>query len=145
MSGNPEDKKFFSQIPIKYSQTIFGKPMPAILISFNGIPQPLQALVDSGATTSLISYSWAKQANLKIDTTQKFIGGGVGSGYDYYLSKPVEVDFGGYKYNVKFDVLLKDDPLWACILGQDSIFRLAKITFKRYRNEFEVAFRKDIN
>jgi hypothetical protein len=145
MQDDTEDKKFFPQIIVKYSPTIFSKPMPAISVGLKGIPQPLQALVDSGSTNSLINYDWAKQANFNIDTTQKYGGGGVCGGYEYYLSDPVEVSLFGYKYNIKFDVLIGNDPIWACILGQDSIFRLAKITFKRYRSEFQVAFRKDIN
>jgi hypothetical protein len=145
MPDNTKDKKFFGQIPIKYSPTVFGISMPAIPVRLKGIPQPLQALVDSGSTDSYINYDWARQANLAIDASKKLIGGGMGGGFEYYLSEPVEADLLGYRYNVKFNVLLNDDPIWACILGQDSIFRLAKIIFKRYRNEFEIAFRKDIN
>ncbi|KKQ52349.1 hypothetical protein A2865_00340 [Candidatus Woesebacteria bacterium RIFCSPHIGHO2_01_FULL_39_17] len=95
MSGNKEDKKFFTQISVKYSPTIFGVNMPAIPVGLKGIPQPLQALVDLGATNSLISYPWAIQARLEIDTSQVLQGGGVGSGYEFYLSEPTEVDLLG--------------------------------------------------
>ena len=145
MSGDSEDKKYFPKVIVRYSPTIFGSPMPTVPISLKGISQPLQALVDSGATNSLLSYDWAIQKNIKIDESRVLTGGGVGSGYEFYLSEPVEVDILGYKYQFKFDILLRSDPIWPCILGQNSIFRLAKITFKRFRNEFEVFFRKDIN
>jgi len=119
--------------------------MPVALISFKSIPQPLQGLVDSGATNTLIGYDWAIQAGIKVDDSNKLKGGAVGSGYDFYRSEPIEVEIAGQKYEIKFDVLLGDQLLWPCILGQDSIFRLAKVTFKRYKYEFDVQFRKDIN
>jgi len=80
-----------------------------------------------------------------MNTSEIHYGSGVGSGYSFYLSEPTEIDILGHKYIVKFDVLLSDDPIWTCILGQNSIFRLAKITFKRYRNEFDIRFRKELN
>ena len=145
MLGISEDKKFFNAITIKYSPTIFGVLMPVAPVNFKNIPLPVQGLVDSGATNSLISYPVALQANLKIDPSISYHGGGVGSGYDYYKSESVEVDIVGQRYSFKFDILLTDDPIWPCILGQDTIFSLAKIIFKKYRNEFEICFRKDIN
>jgi hypothetical protein len=145
MRDSKEDKKFFPIIPLKYTPSVFGFKMPVALVSFKSIPQPLQGLVDSGATNTLIGYDWALQAGIQIDKSKKLKGGAVGSGYDYYQSEPVEVEMAGQKYNVKFDVVLGDPLLWPCILGQDSIFRLAKVTFKRYKEEFCIQFRKDIN
>lgn len=145
MRGDKEDKKFFLPVNIKYSPTIFGSKMPVALVSFKSIPQPLQGLVDSGSNCTLIHYGWALKAGIKIDESKKLKGGTVGSGYDYYQSEPIEVEIAGQMYNIKFNVLLGDTLLWPCILGQDSIFRLAKVIFKGYREEFDIRFRKDIN
>ena len=143
MSG--DDKKFFRAEIIKYSPTVFQAKMPVIKVRFESLPLPVLALVDSGASNSMIHKQVASQVGMKVDWKNKFTGTGAGGGFVYYKSEPLEVEMFGNKYILSFNIPDDENFAWGCILGQDTIFRLAKVTFKRYREEFEISFRKDIN
>ena len=87
----------------------------------------------------------ASNIGLKIDYSKKYVGTGASGGFDYVTSGPVETEFLGQKFNIKFDIPIDKNFAWGCILGHDSIFRFSKIMFKTYKQEFEVFFRADIN
>ncbi len=145
MSADKEDKKFLPKVTIPYSPTLFRDKMPLLLISFKGIPLPVQALVDSGATNSLLNIDIANRLRLKIDYSKKTVGTGVGGGFEYVTAAPFGVGIMGQKYEIQFNIPLDENLVWPCILGHDSIFKFSKIIFKTYKKEFDIFFRADIN
>jgi len=144
MSVN-EDKKFLPKVTVPYSPTIFGVKMPILLVSFEKLPQPVPALVDSGATNSMLHKRIASNLKLKIDYSNKKVGTGAGGGFEYVSSKPVEVELLEQKFDIRFDVPLDENFAWPCILGHNSIFKFSKIQFKTYKSEFDIFIRADIN
>ena len=62
-----DDKKFLPKVTVPYSPTLFGVRMPILLVSFEKFPQPVPALVDSGATNSNLHKRIASNLKLKID------------------------------------------------------------------------------
>lgn len=87
-----DDKKFLPKVGVPYSPTIFRVKMPILLVSFKNFPQPVQALVDSGATNSMLHSRVASSLKLKVDYSQKYIGTGAGGGFEYVRSGPIGVD-----------------------------------------------------
>lgn len=140
-----DDKKFLPKISVSYSPTIFGAKMPILQVSFRGLPQPVPGLVDSGATNSMLHPRIAASIGVKVDYSKKYTGTGAGGGFDFILSEPIETEFLGQKFNIKFDIPTDENFAWGCILGHDSIFRFSKIAFKTYKQEFNIFFRADIN
>lgn len=145
LMSDEEDNKFFSKITLDYSPTIFGEPMPLLKVGFKSLPQPLLALVDSGATSSMLNPTIADALKLKINYNTKKLGTGAGGTFEYVHSEPVEVEILGQKYMVGFNIMLDNNFAWTCILGHNSIFKFAKIVFKSYKKQFDIFLRKDIN
>lgn len=140
-----EDKKFFPKVTIPYSPTLFGVKMPILSVKFREFPQPVQALVDSGATNSMLHPRVASALKLKLDYSKKLKGTGAGGQFEYIESEPVETELLNQKYSIKFHIPMDDNFAWPCILGHNSIFRLSKIEFRTYKQEFCVSLRADIN
>ncbi len=140
-----EDKKFLPKVALPYSPTLFGVKMPIVNIKFEKLPQPVPALVDSGATNCLLHPSLASTIGLKLDDSEKRTGTGAGGAYDYIPSKPMEIMLLDNTFEVEFDVPEDINFAWPCILGQNFIFKFAKIVFKGYKQELEIFLRKDIN
>lgn len=90
--SDKEDKKFFTKETISYSPTVFGEPMPLLKVGFKTLPQPIQALVDSGATSSMLNPIVADAIKLKVDYNNKKAGAGAGGLFDYVPSEPVEIE-----------------------------------------------------
>lgn len=51
----------------------------------------------------------------------------------------------GYSFDLKFTVIDNPRLIWACILGEDSIFEIARLDFQKFKGFLEVRFRADIN
>jgi len=143
--SDSEDKKFFTKETVRYSQLFFSDELPILIVNIPGLPLPTPALVDSGATMSMLHIGIAKTLNLKVDYTNKRTGTGAGGGFDYAPCEPIEIGILGQKYVVSFNVVLDPDFPWGCILGNSSIFKFAKIVFRTYKKEFDIFLRKDIN
>lgn len=140
-----DDKKFLPKITVPYTPTIFGVKMPILPVLFKDFPQPVQGLVDSGATNSILHPKLASSLKLKVDYSNKYIGTGAGGSFEYAKSEPTEIQILGQRYNVAFDIVLEDNFAWLCILGHNSIFKFSKVVLKTYKEEFEIFFRADIN
>ena len=111
------------------------------------IAPKMLALVDSGASNSIIDPQIAKYLGFRLDQNKKTSGGNSVSGKYFYwtLPDPVELNIYGRKFRTTFQVIDDSNQLWSCILGHDSIFRVAKILFNTHKNYFDVSFRTDIN
>jgi hypothetical protein len=136
--------KFLPKHTIDYSPTIFGSKAPLLNVSFEDLPRPVPALVDSGATNSLLHPAIASKLKLKIDYDDKKLGTGAGGSFEYVKAEPVSVEILGENFKVAFDIPLDNDFAWPCILGHNSIFEYSKIVFKSYKEKFDV-FLKVIN
>jgi hypothetical protein len=99
-----------------------------------------QALVDSGAEISVFGYEVAEA--LGIDTTQKkdreYFG--IGGLQVECVTHAVHFQLGGWshKANARFMLKKDDRKLPYGILGQNGFFQYFKITFDRFKEEFEI-------
>jgi hypothetical protein len=120
-------------IGIKYKQT--------------EIAPKMLALVDSGASNSILDPQIAKYLGFKLDDDKKLSGGNSVSGSYFYwtLPEPVEINIYGKRFKTTFQVIDDPNQMWGCILGHDSIFKLSKILFNTHKKYFDVSFRADIN
>ncbi|MDO8452134.1 MAG: retropepsin-like aspartic protease [bacterium] len=138
--------------PIRvYYEAVTGTTLPLwpildIELSFNGkvIPWKISALVDSGASGSVITSDLAKTLGFDLSKEKNIRGEGVSGVYKgKELKAAVDIDIYGYKHSFRFTTIEKMP--WDCILGEDSIFQVAKLDFQRFKGFFEIRFREDIN
>ncbi len=111
------------------------------------IAPKLLALVDSGASNSILEPEIAKYLGFDLSKLPKRVGGTSASGsYSYWvLPDPVTVNIYGRTYTSNFVVIDSPNQMWSCILGHDSIFRLSKVLFNSHKKYFQVTLRSDIN
>lgn len=111
------------------------------------IAPKLLALVDSGASNSILEPEVAKYLGFDLSKLPKQSGGTSASGgYSYWvLPDPVTVNIYGRTYVSNFIVIDSPNQMWSCILGHDSIFRLSKVLFNTHKKYFQVILRSDIN
>ena len=110
-------------------------------------PQNLIALVDSGASHSIIRQDIAQVLGfpvqkLKFDSTGNSVNGTYKSAT---LSERVGIDLYGYKREHKFTVIDYSSLIFPIILGEDSLFKWTTLNFNRSKLYFEMRFRTDIN
>lgn len=55
------------------------------------------------------------------------------------------VNIYGHNFSFAFEVTDNSNLVWPCILGEDSIFQVAKIDFQKYKGFFEIRFRRDLH
>lgn len=139
-----------SPIKVKYKVLpAFRKTLWPILdlqLSYRGrmFPYKILALVDSGASNSIIRTDIAEALGVDLREGKKIRGASVSGNYESVeLSKRIDVDIWGHKFDFKFFAL--KNMVWDCILGEDSIFEIARIDFQKFKGYFEIRFRQDIN
>lgn len=149
-------KKSFLQIPIKIWYKALPKlpnilwPIIGVRLSHNGIslPQPFNALVDSGANRSILHPLVAETIGFNITKLGPPKKGGLSASGEYeswILPELINVDIYGYAFRLRFTVINNPKLIWPCILGGDSIFEVARIDFQKFKGYFEMQFRTDIN
>lgn len=140
---------FESPIKVRYRKLpTSGKVLwPIIDIKLLDLPQPILALVDSGASHSILHEDIAEIVGLQKGGKNELIEGTSAAGsFKFWRSRSLEVDIYGRKFDFNFSVPVKNKGLiWPCILGHDSIFRIAKLEFKTFKGHFRIFFRTDIN
>lgn len=110
----------------------------------NNFPYKILALVDSGASISILRPEIAEILGFNLSQGKKSKGMGVSGPYESMeLPEPIETDIWGHKFSFKFQAI--KDVIWPCILGEDSIFEVARIDFQKFKGHFELRFRQDIN
>lgn len=112
------------------------------------VPQPLLALVDSGASMSILHPAVAEILGFDRKKLGDPKPGGIsvsGTYKSWMLPELIDVIIYGYTFRVRFTVIVNPDFIWPCILGEDSIFEVAKIDFQKFKGFFEIRFRVDIN
>lgn len=122
-------KVWYKALP-KFSKIIW--PILDVRLSHGDLvfSQPLLSLVDSGANFSILHPEVAEA---------------LGFYKSWILPEPVRVDIYGSNFSFKFSVIDNPGLIWPCILGEDSIFSVAKLDFQKFKGYFEVRFRKDLN
>lgn len=143
-------------MPIK----IWYKPLPGFPETFwpiidikftyqnKSLPQSILALVDSGASHSILHPEIAEalgfdQKKLEIP---EYEGTSVSGLYkSWMLPDPLDVSIYDHLFSFKFSVIDNPNLIWPCILGEDSIFQVAKLDFQKFKGYFEINFRQDIN
>lgn len=149
-------KQITLQTPIKVwyrilpGTTKVNWPIVDIKLNHQGIalPQPLLALVDSGANNSILHPLVAEALGFNLRKLGPPKKGGLSASGEYeswLLSNAVTVDIYGYTFNIKFTVINNPHLIWAGILGEDSIFEFARLDFQKFKGYFEVRFRSDIH
>lgn len=111
------------------------------------IPQPLSALIDSGASSSVLHPFVAEVLGFDFKNAgTPHRGTSVSGTYNSWkLPFLVELTIFGYTFRRSFTVINNPHLLWPCILGQDSIFEVARIDFYKFKSYFELRFRTDIH
>lgn len=144
------DNEFFdSQIKVVYRKLPASGEVfwPIIDISLAGFYQPIIALVDSGASHSILHEDVARTLDIKPKYGKQLLTGLSASGsYKYWETEPVKVEIYGRKFSFNFKVINENKGLiWPCILGHDTLFKIAKLEFRTFKEYFKVFFRTDIN
>lgn len=153
MSGKKQKDRF--QLPIKIPYKTFpgsgNIPWPVVSVKLKRnnfvIPQPILALVDSGASSSVLHPYIAEALGFELKKLGKpQVGTGVGGTHEtWMLPEAIDLNVEGFRFVRTFEVINNPRLLWPCILGQDSIFDVACIDFYRFDRYFELRFRTDLN
>ncbi|MBI2327230.1 retroviral-like aspartic protease family protein [Candidatus Curtissbacteria bacterium] len=139
----PPIKIWYKTLP-GFSKIIW--PILDIKLSINSfvLPQPIFSLVDSGASISIIHPQIAEILGFDRERLGKSRSSGKSASGDYkswILPNLVEVNIYGHLFNFRFEVLDNPNLMWPCILGEDSIFQVAKVDFSKFRGYFELRIR----
>lgn len=113
--------------------------LPVILI--NGRYEfPTLALVDSGAVSGVISTVIADTLHVDWAKVPVRFGFSVGGNFRFH---PVilQVVIYDHKFSLKLNVAEGIAPI-RCILGQEDLFKRAKIIFEGYKKQFKIVFRE---
>lgn len=146
-------------IPLSSSIKIFYKALPRsqvlwpildIGLSYKNktFPQKILSLVDSGASVSILHPQLADYLGFDLKKLGPPKAGGLsvsGNYKSWALPNSINVDIHGYTFSFNFTVIDNPNLIWACILGEDSIFSVAKIDFQKFKKFFEIRFRQDLN
>lgn len=149
-------RKDFLQTPIKaWYKSLPGTtrvewPIVDIKLSNKNIslPQPLFALVDSGANQSILHPVVAETLGFNLKLLGSAHKGGVsvsGSYESWILPTLLDVNIYGYTFRLRCTVINNPTLIWPCILGEDSIFEFARLDFQKFKGFFEVRFRGDLH
>ncbi len=114
----------------------------------DSLPQPLLALVDSGANHSILHPLVAEALGFNLKQLGPPEKGGLsvsGKYESWALPSSIDIDIYGNKFRSRFTVINNRELIWPCILGEDSIFEFARLDFRKFKGYFEVRFRLDIN
>lgn len=143
------------QTPIKvWYKSLPGSKVqwPIIDVNFNhrgiSFPQPILALVDSGANISILHPLVTQALGFDFKKIGKPRKGGVSVSGEYeswILPELIDVNIYGYIFRLRFTVINNRNLIWPCILGEDSIFNIARLDFQRFKGYFEARFRTDIH
>lgn len=146
-------KQVYFQTPIKiwykglpgFSKILW--PIVDVRLNHGGIlTQPFSALVDSGASQSILHPFIAEVIGFNLDKLGAPEKGISASGdYKSWKLPKLDVDIYGYKFNLPFTVIDNNKLIWPCILGEDSIFQFARLDFYKFKGYFELRFRSDLN
>lgn len=125
-------------------------PIVDIQLSYKNktLPQPVLSLIDSGANFSILHMEIAEALGLNLKKLGKpNLGGTSASGFYKFWVLPelINVDIYGYSFSFRFSVIDNPDLIWPCILGENSIFGIARLDFQKFKGYFEIRFRQDIN
>lgn len=125
-------------------------PIVDIKISYNNksLPQAVLSLIDFGSSFSILHLEIVEAlgVDLKKLGAPKLSGTSVSGFYkSWVLPNPLDIDIYGYSFPFKFSVIDNPDLIWPCILGENSIFEVAKLDFQKFKGFFELQFREDIN
>ena len=142
-----------SPIKIKYSSLPKSNilwPILEVNLSYKNIsfPQKIQSLVDSGASISVLHPQIASFLGFNIPKLglPKTTGMSASGSYkSWVLPTPINVEIYGYSFSFNFAVIDNPNLIWGCILGEDSIFSVARIDFQKFKRFFEIRFRQDLN
>lgn len=112
------------------------------------LPQPVFSLIDSGANLSILHFEIAEVLGFdfkKLGPAK--LGGTSVSGFykSWVLPQKINIDIYGHSFCFTFIVVDNPNLIWPCILGENTIFEVAKIDFQKFKGFFEVRFREDLN
>lgn len=121
-------------------------PLVEVVLSrgLSVLPNRIMVLIDSGASNSVLRPEVAIGLGFDLDRGQKVAGRGVGAGYTGVLL-PERVDVNIYDHTFDFQFTVIENMVWDCILGEDTIFEVARLDFQKFKGYFEIRFRQDIN
>ena len=112
------------------------------------LPQSVLSLVDSGASSSFLHLEIAEALGFDFKKLGAAKPGGTSvSGFykAWVLPDLINVEIYGYSFSFKFFVIDNPHLIWPCILGENTLFEIAKLDFQKFKGYFEIRFRQDIS
>lgn len=116
-------------------------PIVPVTFSYNNKGFSTFALVDSGASGAMISTVIADALGIEWDKIPASIGFTPSGQFRYHLLENIEANVNGHIFFLSMSIAEGISP-YQCILGQNDLFKKAKITFEGYKKQFEIIFRQ---
>ncbi len=129
----------YSQLPSVKSKVVLA---PIVPITFKHKDNEFStfALVDSGASSAMISTVIAEVLGIDWDKIPTEVGFTPSGQFRFHTAKNIEAEINGNKFSINLSIAEGISP-YQCIFGQKDIFQKAKIIFEAYNQEFEIIFR----
>jgi len=128
----------YSPLPDLKGSTLM--PMVPVTFSNKDMEFPTFALVDSGASMSVISTVIADELGIDWIHVPVKTGLAVASTVRYHAVK-ITAEIFGHTFDLSANVAEGLAP-YHCILGEADLFQRAKITFEAYKRQFSIDFRE---
>ena len=124
-------------------------PLVEVSITYQdqSLPQPIVALVDSGASISILHIDVLDLLGIERKALQVTSGGiSVSGNYrSALLPHNASVSLYGHTHLLRLTVIDNPNLAFPCILGEDSIFHWARLDFQQFNGFYEIKFRRDVH
>lgn len=115
------------------------KPLIPITLSYNDNLFPTFALVDSGADNASISLEVAETLGIEWRKIPPFGGFSISNPFKYHPIQ-MRVKILNNEFLIVVNII-EGTSVLPCVLGQEDLFKCARIVFEGYREVFEISFR----
>lgn len=129
----------YSPLPGLKSKVVLS-PIVPVIFKYKKVEFPTFALVDSGAAGALISTVIADALGIKWEKLEVGVGFTASGQFRFHRVKTIEADIGENNFSLSLNIVEGISP-FHCILGQNDLFKKAKIVFEGYNKQFEIIFR----
>lgn len=130
----------YSPLPTVKSKVVLA-PIAPVTFRYKDREFSTFALIDSGAAGAIISTVIADALGIEWDKIPAEGGFTLSGQFRFHRVKNIEAQIEDESFRLSLSIVEGISP-YQCILGQNDLFKQAKISFEGYKNRFEITFRK---
>lgn len=130
----------YSPLPTIKSKIVLA-PIVPITFRYKKLEFSTFALVDSGAAGAILSTVIADELGIDWHEIPAEHGFTVSGNFRFHRVKSIDAQIEDERFSFSLSIVEGISP-YHCILGQNDLFKKAKIVFEGYKKQFEIIFRQ---